>query len=196
MLKTVKNGSGIGVDPPPPCFFKIPTFSRFFFGSVPQQGWKDQGSLTTGALGKVFWILQAPPHQVPASTASTNQKRKRQKKHPIMDQDTTLSLVPTQAIELNTSSPWNWIYCWAPLCRLPLPAAPLLSSRSESSLVTISLSTVGCSHSALLFNTRSALQFWMATASATWRSKGFSNVLRISKFIAFWTSSPADSGCS
>ena len=27
MLKTVKNGSGIQVDP---CFFKIPTFSRFF----------------------------------------------------------------------------------------------------------------------------------------------------------------------
>ena len=34
MLKTVKNGSGIRVDPPP-CFFKIPTFSRFFFGNVP-----------------------------------------------------------------------------------------------------------------------------------------------------------------
>ena len=30
MLKTVKNGCGIRVDPPPPCFFKIPTFSRFF----------------------------------------------------------------------------------------------------------------------------------------------------------------------
>ena len=35
MLKTVKNGSGIRVDPPP-CFFKIPTFSRFFFGNVPK----------------------------------------------------------------------------------------------------------------------------------------------------------------
>ena len=52
------------------------------------------------------------------------------------------------------------IYCWAPLCRLPLPAAPLLSSWSGSSLVTISLSTAGCSHSALLFSTRSALQFF------------------------------------
>ena len=31
MLKTVKNGCGIRVDPPPPCFFKIPPFSRFFF---------------------------------------------------------------------------------------------------------------------------------------------------------------------
>ena len=31
MLKTVKNGCGIRVDPPPPFFFKIPTFSRFFF---------------------------------------------------------------------------------------------------------------------------------------------------------------------
>ena len=30
MLKTVKNGCGIRVDPPP-CFFKIPTFSRNFF---------------------------------------------------------------------------------------------------------------------------------------------------------------------
>ena len=30
MLKTVKNGSGILVDRPPPCFFKIPTFSGFF----------------------------------------------------------------------------------------------------------------------------------------------------------------------
>ena len=30
MLKTVKNGCGIRVDPPPPVFFKIPTFSRFF----------------------------------------------------------------------------------------------------------------------------------------------------------------------
>ena len=34
MLKTVKNGCGIRVDPPP-CFFKIPTFSRFFFGERP-----------------------------------------------------------------------------------------------------------------------------------------------------------------
>ena len=34
MLKTVKNGSGIGVDPLP-CFFKIPTFSRFFGGGRP-----------------------------------------------------------------------------------------------------------------------------------------------------------------
>ena len=34
MLKTVKHGSGIRVGPPP-CFFKIPTFSRFFFGNVP-----------------------------------------------------------------------------------------------------------------------------------------------------------------
>ena len=34
MLKTVKNGSGIRVDHPP-CFFKIPTFSRFFFADVP-----------------------------------------------------------------------------------------------------------------------------------------------------------------
>ena len=33
MLKTVKHGSGIRVDPPP-CFFKIPTFSRFFFGGA------------------------------------------------------------------------------------------------------------------------------------------------------------------
>ena len=33
MLKTVKNGSGIRVDPPP-CFFKIPTFSRFFWGGA------------------------------------------------------------------------------------------------------------------------------------------------------------------
>ena len=34
MLKTVKNGSGIRVGPPPPFFFKIPTFSRFFFGGA------------------------------------------------------------------------------------------------------------------------------------------------------------------
>ena len=34
MLKTVKNGSGIGVDPPPPVFFKIPPFSRFFGGGA------------------------------------------------------------------------------------------------------------------------------------------------------------------
>ena len=34
MLKTVKNGNGIGVDPPP-VFFKIPTFSRFFFWQRP-----------------------------------------------------------------------------------------------------------------------------------------------------------------
>ena len=33
MLKTVKNGSGIRVDPPP-VFFKIPTFSRFFLGGA------------------------------------------------------------------------------------------------------------------------------------------------------------------
>ena len=33
MLKTVKNGCGIRVDPPP-VFFKIPTFSRFFFGGA------------------------------------------------------------------------------------------------------------------------------------------------------------------
>ena len=33
MLKTVKHGSGIRVDPPP-CFFKIPTFSRFFGGGA------------------------------------------------------------------------------------------------------------------------------------------------------------------
>ena len=33
MLKTVKNGSGIRVDPPP-VFFKIPTFSRFFGGGA------------------------------------------------------------------------------------------------------------------------------------------------------------------
>ena len=50
MLKTVKNGSGIGVDPPP-CFFKIPTFSRFFFfGSVPYYNAKPIGydtSITT-----------------------------------------------------------------------------------------------------------------------------------------------------
>ena len=32
MLKTVKNGSGIWVDPPWPCSFKIPTFYRIFFG--------------------------------------------------------------------------------------------------------------------------------------------------------------------
>ena len=32
MLKTVKNGSGIRVAPPP-CFFKIPTFSRFFLAT-------------------------------------------------------------------------------------------------------------------------------------------------------------------
>ena len=37
MLKTVKNGNGIRVDPSP-CFLKIPTFSRYFFlgGSVPE----------------------------------------------------------------------------------------------------------------------------------------------------------------
>ena len=35
MLNTVKNGCGIRVDHPP-CFFKIPTFSRFFFGRRPQ----------------------------------------------------------------------------------------------------------------------------------------------------------------
>ena len=34
MLKTVKNGSGIRVDPPPLFFFKIPTFSRFFGGGA------------------------------------------------------------------------------------------------------------------------------------------------------------------
>ena len=33
MLKTVKHGSGIREDPPP-CFFKIPTFSRFFLGGA------------------------------------------------------------------------------------------------------------------------------------------------------------------
>ena len=33
MLKTVKHGSGIRVDPPP-WFFKIPTFSRFFLGGA------------------------------------------------------------------------------------------------------------------------------------------------------------------
>ena len=32
MLKTVKNGCGIRVDPPPPLFLKIPPFSRFFLG--------------------------------------------------------------------------------------------------------------------------------------------------------------------
>ena len=41
MLKTVKNGSGILVDPPAPLFFfffKIPTFSRFFGGGdVPNE---------------------------------------------------------------------------------------------------------------------------------------------------------------
>ena len=37
MLKTVKNGSWILVDLPPPVFFffKIPTFSRLFLGDVP-----------------------------------------------------------------------------------------------------------------------------------------------------------------
>ena len=35
MLKTVKNGSGIGVDPPP-VFSKFPHFPVFFFGSVPK----------------------------------------------------------------------------------------------------------------------------------------------------------------
>ena len=34
MLKTVKHGSGIRVDPPPPCFYKIPTFSRFFLATA------------------------------------------------------------------------------------------------------------------------------------------------------------------
>ena len=34
MLNTVKNGCGIRVDHPP-CFFKITTFSRFFFGRRP-----------------------------------------------------------------------------------------------------------------------------------------------------------------
>ena len=42
MLKTVKNGCGIRVDPPP-CFFKIPTFSRFFGGgaSLIHISWRD-----------------------------------------------------------------------------------------------------------------------------------------------------------
>ena len=34
MLKTVKNGSGIREETPPPLFFKIPTFSRFFWGGA------------------------------------------------------------------------------------------------------------------------------------------------------------------
>ena len=44
MLKTVKNGNGIRVDPP--CFFKIPTFSRFFLADVPymvEKGPKNSG---------------------------------------------------------------------------------------------------------------------------------------------------------
>ena len=35
MLKTVKNGSGIGVDPPPPVFLKFPHFPVFFFRERP-----------------------------------------------------------------------------------------------------------------------------------------------------------------
>ena len=88
------------------------------------------------------------------------------------------------------------IYCCAPLCRLPLPPPPLLSSWSGRSLVTISLSTAGCSHSALLFSTKSALQFWIATASATWRSRGFSKVLRTSKLMASWPSRAVAAGWS
>ena len=46
MLKTVKNGSGIRVDPPP-CFFKIPTFSRYFFwGASLILGYKQNNNKT------------------------------------------------------------------------------------------------------------------------------------------------------
>ena len=72
------------------------------------------------------------------------------------------------------------IYCCATLCRVPLTTPPLLSSWSGRSLVTISLSTAGCSHS--------ALQFWIATAPATWRSRCFSKVLRTLKLMAPWRS--------
>ena len=34
MLKTVKNGSGIRVDPPPPVFSKFPHFPVFFGGGA------------------------------------------------------------------------------------------------------------------------------------------------------------------
>ena len=60
MLKTVKNGSGIREDPPPPCFFsfKIPTFSRFFFGNVPNDA--DNFSMVGDA--KMTLIMGSPNH--------------------------------------------------------------------------------------------------------------------------------------
>ena len=45
MLKTVKHGSGIREDPPP-CFFKIPTFSRFFLGGA---SLSEHGEITISA---------------------------------------------------------------------------------------------------------------------------------------------------
>ena len=41
MLKTVKTWKWDSGRPPPPCFFKIPTFSRFFLGGA---------SLSTGQI--------------------------------------------------------------------------------------------------------------------------------------------------
>ena len=82
---------------------------------------------------------------------------------------TTSSAAPSLACRSFVSSPRCLLHWFAPACRLPLPL-PLPapgSPASGNSLVTINRSTAGCSHSALLFNSLSALQLWMKTASAT-----------------------------
>ena len=84
--------------------------------------------------------------------------------------------------------------CWMPLGLRPLPAPALLSSWSGSSLVTTRRSTAGCSHSALLLSSLSALQVWIATASATCLSNGFSYVLSTSKLMAFFRCAASASG--
>ena len=62
----------------------------------------------------------------PKSRSSEVKTRLGQQHQP--SEDIHLSLVPTQAIGPSISSPCYWIYCWAPLCRLPLPAPPLRSA--------------------------------------------------------------------
>ena len=54
MLKTVKNGSGIRVDPPP-CFFKIPTFSRFFSENVPNEKWQYLWIMSSNHNIRTWW---------------------------------------------------------------------------------------------------------------------------------------------
>ena len=77
MLKTVKNGSWILVDLPPPVFFffKIPTFSRFFSGNFPDSIyikvtglWMWLGQMADMAIGQWFtwppatYIITKPPN--------------------------------------------------------------------------------------------------------------------------------------